>query len=253
MKKYCLIFMLLASTQLAQSQGVDRKIANQTNAWLMYFGNHKIAEKWGLHLEAQWRGSEVLAEKQQWLARLGLQYFLSKNASLTAGYCFVQTYPYGEQPVKSDFPENRFFEQLQLKNQLKKFEWMARFRLEQRLVNVPVAANGGFEAGDAVYTNRFRLLNRFSIPFKGQSIADRSFYLSFYDEIFANFGRNVGLNLFDQNRAYVALGYRFPKIGRLELGYLNQILVKSDGLHIEENHTLQLGLSSSIDFFHKKS
>jgi hypothetical protein len=38
----------------------------------------------------------------------------------------------------------------------------------------------------------------------------------------------------------------------LEVGYLNQTLVKSDGKKIENNHTLQVGLSCTIDFVKKK-
>jgi hypothetical protein len=96
-----------------------------------------------------------------------------------------------------------------------------------------------------------RLLNRFSIPFKGKTIIDKSFYLSVFNEIMLNFGKKVALNLFDQNRMYAAIGYRFPKISRLEVGYLNQWIVRSDGKTIENNHTLQLGLTSNIDFYKK--
>lgn len=39
-----------------------------------------------------------------------------------------------------------------------------------------------------------------------------------------NFGEKVGLNLFDQNRAYVALGYKVPKLGRLEVGSVIRLL-----------------------------
>ncbi|MFO0266506.1 MAG: DUF2490 domain-containing protein, partial [Cyclobacteriaceae bacterium] len=67
--------------------------------------------------------------------------------------------------------------------------------------------------------------------------------------VFISFGENVKMNVFDQNRAYVALGYRIPKVGRLEFGYLNQLVLKSNGTQVESNHTLQLGLISNIPFF----
>jgi hypothetical protein len=62
----------------------------------------------------------------------------------------------------------------------------------------------------------------------------------------------VGYNIFDQNRLYFALGYRMPKLGRLELGYLSQILNKSNGTQVENNNTLQIGLSSTLDFYKKR-
>jgi hypothetical protein len=94
---------------------------------------------------------------------------------------------------------------------------------------------------------------RLSVPFKGKTIEDKSLYFSCYDEVFINFGENVQMNIFDQNRVYTALGYKFPKWGKLEIGYMNQLVVKSDGVKIENNHTLQVGFSSTLDFRKKKS
>jgi hypothetical protein len=244
----CIISLCLICTVSAQTA---RIVAQNTNTWFMYFGSHKISDKWGLHLEAQVRRSDFLSQSQQILLRGGINYHINPQTMLTAGYVFVQTEPYGKQPARSDFPENRLWEQLQLKNQVGSFEWISRFRLEQRYVQVPVLTGTTYAAGDAVYTNRFRILNRFSIPFKGKTIVDKSFYLSVFDEVMVNFGKKVALNIFDQNRLYAAIGYKLPKVGRLELGYLNQMIIKGDGKTIENNHTLQVGLSSSIDFYKK--
>jgi Protein of unknown function (DUF2490) len=252
MKKHAIFSLLMLCFITLKAQN-PREYTNNSTAWFMYFGTHKIADKWSLHLEGQVRRSEGLANPQQFLLRGGVNYHINPQATVTAGYAFIETYPYGGFPVKSIFPENRVWEQLQLKNQVGNFEWISRFRLEQRYVHAPVLVGGTYKAGDAVYTNRFRVLNRFSIPFNGKTIVDKSFYLSVYDEFMINFGKNVQYNLFDQNRIYVALGYKLPKVGRLEMGYLNQTLVKSDGKKIENNHTFQVGLSCNIDFKRKKT
>lgn len=230
----------------------QRSFTPNTNGWFMYFGTHKFSPKWGLHLEAQLRRNEIVTKPQQLLFRTGLNYHFGPNAFATVGYAFVETYPYGGLPAKSNFPENRLWEQVQLKNQLNAFEVISRFRLEQRFVNSPVLNGSIYEPGDAVFTNRFRLLNRVSLPFNGKVIQDKSLYITVFNEMMINFGKNVAINIFDQNRAYLALGYKFPKLGRLELGYLNQIILKSDGLKIENNHNLQVGLSSTLDFYKKK-
>lgn len=221
----------------------------------MYFGDHKFSEKWGVHLEAQLRRSDWLSAPQQVLLRTGLNYHFNSQVFATLGYCYVVTSPYGGFPAATTFPENRIWEQVQSKVQYGRFEWVNRLRLEQRLVNAPapVLENPGvFEPGDAVYTNRFRLLNRVSIPFKGKSIIDGSLYLTLYDEVLFSFGEQVAANALDQNRAYAALGYKVPHLGRLELGYLHQTLYKPDGIRIERNHTLQAGLISNLDFFKPK-
>lgn len=246
MKKilFGLLFTSLFTT-IVQAQS-PRQYTDNTNAWFMYFGSHKFASKWGVHLEAQLRRSSGVEIPQQLLLRTGLNYHFNPQAFATVGYCFVETYPYGEFAVKSTFPEHRLWEQIQLKNLIGRFEMVNRFRLEQRFVDNPVQHGDIYEPGLAVYSNRFRSMTRFSVPLCGKTIGDRSWYLTAYDEMFIAFGKNVGYNVFDQNRGYFALGYQVPHLGRVELGYLNQTLFKSDGKRVENNHTLMVGLSSNL-------
>lgn len=240
---FTLILVSLIFQTKAQMQTTDN-----FNTWFMYFGSHKFAKKWGIHAEAQVRQNEFLTKPQQLLLRTGINYHLNPNIVLTAGYCFVETHPYGEFALKSSFSEHRFWEQIQYKTQWSKLEWVSRFRLEQRFAQLPVSIGGSFEPGDAVYTNRVRILNRFSIPFKGAKIEDKSLYISVYDEFMINFGENVAKNIFDQNRAYIALGYKLPKVGRIEFGYLNQLVIRPNGYQQEINHNLQFSLSSTLGF-----
>lgn len=231
------------------AQSPLRNTQPNNNGWFMYFGDHKFSEHWGIHLEAQLRRNEIIAKPLQLLLRTGVNYHFAQNAFVTAGYCYVHTSPYGVFPNKSSFPENRFWEQLQVKSQVDRIETITRLRFEQRFSKLPVEHSPGeYAPGDDVYTNRARILIRLSVPFKGKVIEDKSLYLSCYNEAFINFGENVQANIFDQNRAYAAIGYKIPKWGRLEIGYMNQLLVKADGVKIENNHTLQVGFISTLDF-----
>ena len=248
---YVLFLLCLFLSQAGLAQTVKKNYVKNNNAWFMYFGDHKFSSKLGLHVEAQLRRNDVINKPQQFLLRTGLNYHLNDNAFLTVGYCFVETYPYGDLPVKASFPENRFWEQLQIKTQVKSIEWTNRLRLEQRFSKLPVLVGANYEPGTAVFTNRFRILNILSIPLKGKSITDKSFYISCFDEVFINFGKQVALNVFDQNRAYLALGYKIKNLGRLEMGYMFQSIQKGNVVNIEQNHTLQLGFSSILDFFKK--
>jgi hypothetical protein len=89
---------------------------------------------------------------------------------------------------------------------------------------------------------------RATLPFKGRSIEKGDWYVAFYDEIFVNFGKNVAANVFDQNRAYGALGHRTLNYTRVELGYLNQLVQQRNGRVFEVNHTLQVALFSTLPF-----
>lgn len=247
--KFIFIFLLLPFLSFTQ---VKRQYAEHYHGWYMFFGSFKFSEKIGLHTEVQWRRSNYILDNQQLLLRTGINYYFSKQVSSTAGYCFVQTHPYGEFPSKIMFPEHRIWEQLQLANRFGKLEMVSRFRLEQRYVYSPILKDGAYVVGSNVYTNRFRLLTRFSIPFKGETIADKTFYITAYEELFINFGKNVAFNIYDQNRAYLALGYKIPKLGRLEIGYLNQLVFKGNGIQVENNHTLQLSLTTALNLYSNK-
>lgn len=252
MSKNIIAVILLAVFSITLSAQSIRTPTSNTDVWFAYTGSHKIADKWSLHLEFQYRLNDGISNKMQWFPRVGLTRHLSPQATVTAGYAFIETYPYGEFASKSAFPENRIWEQLQLKHQVSNFEWVSRFRLEQRYVQSPVPTGTDYAPGPAIFTNRFRLLNRFSMPFKGKTITDNAFYLTAFDEFMINFGENVQKNIFDQNRLFVGIGYKFPKLGRLEVGYLEQTIIKSDAIKVENNHTISVSLSNNLDFMKKK-
>jgi hypothetical protein len=252
MYKNILAVMIFTAFSISLFSQSIRQNTSNTDVWFAYTGSHKIADKWSLHLEFQYRLNDGISNKMQWFPRVGITRILSAQATVTAGYAYIETYPYGEFAAKSAFPENRIWEQLQLKHQVSNFEWVSRFRLEQRYVQSPVLTGTDYAPGPAIFTNRFRLLNRFSMPFKGKTITDNAFYLTAFDEFMINFGENVQKNIFDQNRLFFGIGYKFPKLGRLEVGYLEQTIIKSDAIKVENNHTISMSLSSNFDFMKKK-
>jgi hypothetical protein len=82
-----------------------------------------------------------------------------------------------------------------------------------------------------------------------------------WDEFFAAFGKNVPTNVFDQNRAFAGLGIQLPKLGRLELGYLNQLINKGYFANAvtqkvvnkrEQNNILSIALYTNVPYQEKK-
>ncbi len=239
------IVILVSMSPLISAQ--TKTINTNTTSWFAYVGSHKFADKWSLHIEAQLRRSDFFSNSMQVLLRPGLIYHITDNTTLSGGYCYVTTDPYGVLPAKVSFPENRTWQQLQFKSNHGMTELLHRFRLEQRWVHAPVANSSGvFEPGDAVYTNRVRYMAKASIPFKGKVIHDKSLYATVSNELMISWGKNVKLNTFDQNRVFVGLGYKIPNIGRLEGGYLNQTIFKGDGITLEQNHTLSFWLFANF-------
>lgn len=88
-----LLIFILGGIRWGYSQ---KLIANQTNAWVLYTGNHKITEKIGVHTEYQWRRADLFNDWQQSLLRVGVEYYHNPNITFTAGYASIISYQYGE-------------------------------------------------------------------------------------------------------------------------------------------------------------
>lgn len=238
--------VLLLSLQHLVSNG---QIADQTNAWYMYFGNHRLSDRWSLHTEYQWRRHGLAQHWMQSLSRIGIDRHLRGGQIISAGYAWIRTYPYGEQPVAFEFNEHRLWQQLVMSQQLGRLHIQHRYRLEQRWMErkVPVADGEGFQHLDFIFRQRVRYRIFVSIPLMGPELTDNSLFLALYDEPFIQFGRNIGMNVLDQNRLYAALGWRFDKDRNIQIGYLNHYWIKADGVHAERNHTLQVGITWNLD------
>jgi hypothetical protein len=230
-------------------QQADRIRAINENGWYMYFGDHHVSGRWGVHLEGQWRRSNVITNWQQLLLRPGVNYDLNEAVMLTAGYAFIDTWPYGGAPAPNRFPEHRFFQQALVRQRIGRTQTSHRYRLEQRLLGeTQREADGSVNVNRYRYENRFRYMFRANVPLRGRTIEKGDWYVGLYNEFFVNFGRNVASNIFDQNRAYAALGYKLGEVGNLEVGYMQQTLLQRSGRVLEYNHTFQVGVYSNLPF-----
>ena len=230
---------LLLNTAHAQT-GQRIKDYNN-NGWYMYIGDHRVSDRWGLHTEVQLRRYNIIKDPQQLLIRGGVNYDLTPTALFTLGYAYIETHPYGDYPAAGIFPEHRAYQQLQLKGNLARIGLTHRYRLEQRWIK-PAGAS------DYTYLNRARYMLKATLPLLGPTLEVNEPFLAVYDEVMIGFGKNIRKNIFDQNRAYAALGYKLSNTASLELGYLNQIVQKASGDVFEHNHTLQVTLFHNLNF-----
>ena len=198
------LLFLFAHTQLgAQQTGED-----ELGAWYMYFGMNRLAERWSLHTEAQWRFYEVDRNFNQLLLRTGINYHIDKTTIATLGYAYIDTDPTFEDIPPADSPfagnqisENRIFQQFILTNKVWEFNFEHRYRLEQRFINYQ---------GENTTRHRARYRLQLTLP-----LTD-TFFINLYDEIFIN----LQDELFGQNRLYAAFGVRITENSSIQIGYL---------------------------------
>jgi hypothetical protein len=239
---------LIFQTQFTFAQ--TRVHSRNEHAWFMYFGNHKISERFGLHLEGQLRRANFVTDPQQLLLRGGVDYYFKNQNRFTFGYAFVRTFPYGDFPVPQSFPEHRVWQQFLTTQTFGQTKLSHRYRLEQRFIGN--ASTGEMSGGR--YENRARYMLKATHALTKDW--KKPLFVAAYDEIFINFGKDVAFNIFDQNRLYGAVGVSASKTLKIELGYLYQLvqlrsLSDVNGTmrnRIEDNHTLQVALFSTLAF-----
>lgn len=223
------------------------KSDEQFCTWYMYFGNHRLSDRVGIHTEYQWRRMGLGESWKQSLLRLGLDYHPNARIVLTGGYGHIRTFQYGLQPSDYVFNEHRIWEQIFIKSLIGRLSMSHRLRIEQRFIERKVLqSNEEYSLSGFRYTNRIRYRIFTAVPLKVDHLTDNTAFIAFYDEIMFGFGGGMTGN-FDQNRFYLGLGWNFTRNFNLQAGYLNQFIRKPDGLNPEQNHVLQIGLQYDID------
>jgi hypothetical protein len=253
------IIIVLFLFRFATASGQNNRINTYENiGWYNTFATIKVSDKFGFHAEYQWRRNNIITDWQQSLLRLGINCQLNSRVLFRIGYAWVETFPYGEIPINGfgkDYTEHRIFQMAQLSHKEGRVDFSHRFMLEQRYVGRYSSANLNFE-DEFLLLHRIRYMFRLQLSLKGKEILDHTPYVALYNEVFIGFGKNVIVNVFDQNRIGVLLGYRFNKNVKLEAGYLNQIIQfgrQIKGINVFQNNSgLIVNANFTIDLSKKE-
>lgn len=235
-----LIFLSLFSCKFSKAQNQVRP--SSYGQWLMYFGDNKLNEKFGLHSEVQFRNYLLSNTVEQLLLRTGLNYYLGPKSMLTAGYAYVFTEPSAKNVVGFTTSENRIWQQMILRHRNYNVFIEHRYRLEQRFIQ-------NRTNDTKTYSNRIRYRYQMLIPLYHINPSLRHFFINSYNELFINIGSTVSGQIFDRNRFYVALGYQASPKFNIQLGYLNQVIAIPNVIKADVNHNLQIGVSYNMDVF----
>lgn len=213
MKKLLLpiLFLLMAFGKLsAQTQ-------YQNAGWFMFLNNTKFNNKWGLQFDLQVRSADDWSYVRNTLVRPAVQYFINDKSNVALGYLWQNTELRLAGAANNSLSEHRIFEQYIYNHKINSIFTSHRFRLEQRFIE---RLNN-----DNLFSQRFRYFVRFIKPLqKTQPTFTKGPFVALQNEIFLNLQNKSQINnsVFDQNRAYLALGYRFSKQFDIEAGYMNQ-------------------------------
>jgi len=225
----------------------------QFTGWLATFQNYKLSPKFGLYFDAQFRSTDQWRQMNALLLRPGVNFYFTPSLTGTVGYAYIPQQRISS-GVKGYLPEHRTWQQVtythtaHLGHHARNTTISHRFRLEQRYIPKHHAEGSSLVHDKNVYAGRFRYFTRAVIPSSpapAGTASPRAFTQGFFaavqNEIFLNIGDPSPVNgkLFDQNRAYLALGYRCSKQFDVEMGYLNQY-ISGAGSNSTNNHVLQV-------------
>lgn len=220
-----ILFIFLIQTQLsAQSTG-----ENKLGPWYEITSSNRISNKLSISGSFTNWDYEFPADKAHLLLGIvGLNYHFNKNVAAGIGYAYGDIDSSFEVNDIPHTKENRILEQLVLLHKSNKIGFSHRFRLEQRFLEYPT---------ENLLIHRIRY--RFKIKFP----LNNTLFISTYDEIHFN------LNEFDfqQNRAYLGLGFNLNKNINFDLGYARH------SFKTKSFNRLSLQLNLKYDFRKNKS
>ena len=197
-------------------------LAQQTphTGWLFLSHTQKVSSKVDVLADVQWRTGDQFMTLNTRLWRTAVNYNFSKKQAIALGYANKNDWD-KEDTGEKHTREHRVYEQYTYNFEAERMEFNLRGRLEQRFVK-----EEKYE-----FSQRLRALISVQIPLLANADFSKGLYAKIQDEIFLNVQHkeNVNSSLLDQNRPYVAIGYRYNKHIDMETGYMRWMQREEDG------------------------
>jgi hypothetical protein len=227
-----LVFALGAlAPYLAHAQD-SKEINEQVQVWASLNTTIRFTDKWGGIADVHVRRNDFLQDPSFYFVRFGADYWLTEKLTLVLGYAHMWKAPscYGCETWSN---ENRIYQQLQYVARFGKATVLHRLRNEQRWQQ---EIQDDALTGETLFSDRVRYLLSFTIPVSEKPEVP-SLVLS--DEILVQFGEDIVLNTFDQNRFFAGIKKSMTRSWSFDLGYMLVYQQKASGYQYDLNHTLR--------------
>jgi len=180
---------------------------------------HPVLKNLRFKLFMQGRFGENSSRFSQGLIRTGAGYKFNEKITAWLGYDWIPT----NRPLalRQPFNNHGLWQQLSLQERFSFGTLVSRTRFEQHFFDIP---------GSTDTAQLFRQMIKLTAPLPSQlNPLSTQLSLVVWNEIFANLnstdaGSRSGFN---QNRAFVGIGYPISKAKLLEIGYMNQYINRS--------------------------
>ena len=247
-----LILFSLSCLRAATAQQTHQEKDSAGSIWLAYVGEHSISQKWNLHLEGQFFSYGTQTPELLFL-RPGFRREFSHGISGLITYAYFLKYP-AITNTSRPLPEHRISEDIQWRHPffregVKRATLAHRLRMEQRFEG---QENSSDHNNLWNYAERLRYRITANLPLPGNTDGPRPDYVSFYNEVFINFGRRRGKQALDQNIVSGVIGWNLTSHLQFDIGYLLEYFPSGVGSVGNYNHVVQMNLNSTFPFSRKK-
>lgn len=222
-------------------------MSSSNEQWFQYYNQTKLNNKWTWLIDGSYRRKDNFSELSQYLIRTGIGYSINKDVKINAGiahFGFVSS----EQLSKVEF---RPYQEVIVKNKLKKISLNHRFRVEQRYF-YPVI-NGDLQ-NLSTFNFRYRYALIASIPLFNFSKEnpDKKLLLNIGDELFINSGKDIVYNIFDQNRILISPTIQFNKKLSIAITWNEIYATTTLANTYKKTHVLWIQIKHNLDLTSKK-
>ena len=209
----------------------QNSVENKFGSWFTYIGNYRLSNKISVGNSVNIWHYGIADNFNLFFCNIAANYHISPKltASLSYGILDIDN---GFNKIGKHTFENRIFEQIGYKHLFAKLPIDHRVRIEQRFLDRPIQKNN-------VLQNRIRYRIGSKINL------NKILFIRFNNEYMRTIQTKES-DGFDENRAYIALGFNLLKYANIQVGYLNR---KIKGLNL---HRLQLKLFYKVDFRNQK-
>ena len=268
MKTLLLSATMLLTFSVASFSQSPRQYYHISNGWTDVNISGKIAGKFSWQIENQQRREDMQGDYND--ATTTGNPYNNLNQHVFRPYIHYQPNPnirvslmplgwIGSNRFKEGKP-SAFFSELRIAPQVILTQNIGRVRFDNRLryefrwfgQNQSIDDHSSLYGGDfstTTFKERFRYQFKMTMPLNHAKMDDKTLYVQAYNELFVNMGEKVAnINLFDQNRVLIGLGYKFNKFFSVEAGYMQQTIYRFNNTeknNVDINNILQLNLAVS--------
>jgi len=243
--KLAVALFLAALAPLSAEAQTVKEINEQTQFWTSINSTSRISDRWGAVADFHIRRNNFVKDPSFYLLRFGAHYWLGTDLAVTLGYAHNWVAP-AKPEWETWTNENRIYQQIQYSHLLGKVRVLHRVRNEQRWQQ---KVENDVLTGENKFSDRVRYLGSLTIPVSTRESVP-SIVVS--DEILIQFGHEIVLNTFDQNRFFVGIKENLSKSWSFDLGYMLVYQQKSTGYQYDLNHTVRWFFYFNPDFTKRK-